>query len=38
VLRIVARQHFPTDVMAGALIGASAGWFVPRLYPRQRSP
>jgi membrane-associated phospholipid phosphatase len=36
--RIVARQHFPTDVMAGALIGATVGWFVPRLYPKQRAP
>jgi membrane-associated phospholipid phosphatase len=33
VLRVVARQHFPTDVVAGAAIGATIGWFVPRLYP-----
>ncbi len=33
VLRVLARQHFPTDVMAGAAIGATIGWFVPRLYP-----
>jgi undecaprenyl-diphosphatase len=38
VLRVVARQHFPTDVMAGALIGATVGWFVPRIYPVRRAP
>jgi membrane-associated phospholipid phosphatase len=38
VMRVVARQHFPTDVMAGALIGAAVGWFVPRIYPVRRSP
>jgi len=38
VFRVLARQHFPTDVMAGALIGASVGWFVPRIYPVRRSP
>jgi membrane-associated phospholipid phosphatase len=36
MLRVVARQHFPTDVMAGAAIGATIGWFVPRLYPVRR--
>ncbi len=38
VFRVVAREHFPTDVMAGALIGATVGWFVPRIYPVRRSP
>jgi membrane-associated phospholipid phosphatase len=35
VLRVVAREHFPTDVMAGAALGAAVGWAVPRLYPVQ---
>ncbi|MGD0484763.1 MAG: phosphatase PAP2 family protein [Gemmatimonadales bacterium] len=38
VLRVVAREHFPTDVMAGALLGAVVGWEVPQHYPVQRSP
>jgi membrane-associated phospholipid phosphatase len=37
VLRVVSREHFPTDVMAGAALGAAIGWAVPRLYP-VRSP
>lgn len=37
-LRVVAREHFPTDVMAGALLGAAVGWAVPRLYPVRRPP
>ena len=36
VLRVAARKHFPTDVVAGALLGAAAGWAVPRLYPLRR--
>ncbi len=32
-LRVAAREHFPTDVMAGAALGAGIGWAVPRLYP-----
>ena len=36
VLRVVAREHFPTDVMAGAALGAAVGWTVPRLYPVTR--
>jgi membrane-associated phospholipid phosphatase len=38
VLRVVAREHFPTDVMAGALLGAVIGWEVPQHYPLQRPP
>jgi membrane-associated phospholipid phosphatase len=38
VLRVAAREHFPTDVAAGALLGAAVGWAVPRLYPVQRHP
>lgn len=36
VLRVVAREHFPTDVVAGAALGAAVGWMVPRLYPVRR--
>jgi len=31
-LRIEAGQHFPTDVLAGAAIGAASGTFVPLLH------
>jgi len=31
-LRCAAGQHFTTDVMAGAAIGAAAGWAVPALH------
>jgi membrane-associated phospholipid phosphatase len=37
VLRVASREHFPTDVMAGAVLGAAVGWTVPLLYPVQRS-
>lgn len=30
-LRVAADQHYMTDVLAGAGIGASIGWWVPRL-------
>lgn len=36
VLRVAAREHFPTDVVVGAALGAAAGWAVPRLYPLRR--
>lgn len=32
VTRIAADQHYATDVLAGAGIGAAIGWFTPRLY------
>ena len=35
-LRVAARKHFPTDVLAGAALGAGVGWAVPRLYPVRR--
>jgi membrane-associated phospholipid phosphatase len=38
VLRVVAREHFPTDVLAGAALGAAVGWAVPQLYPVQHPP
>lgn len=30
LLRVEAGRHHPTDVLAGALVGAAAGWLVPR--------
>ncbi len=31
-LRVRSGRHFPSDVAAGALIGAAVGWLVPRLH------
>ncbi len=31
-LRVRAGRHFPTDVLAGAVIGSLIGWAVPRLH------
>jgi hypothetical protein len=33
VLRVVAHQHFPTDVAAGAALGFAIGWTIPALHP-----
>jgi len=35
VLRVIARKHFPTDVLAGAVLGTATGWVVPQLHPVQ---
>ena len=32
VTRIVSGDHFPSDVLAGALIGSAIGWLVPELH------
>ncbi len=32
VLRVVAHRHFPTDVVAGAVLGSAIGWVVPQLH------
>ena len=32
VLRVAARKHFPTDVVAGAVLGTAVGWVIPRLH------
>jgi membrane-associated phospholipid phosphatase len=34
LLRVLAGQHFPTDVMAGAAIGSALGLVIPRLHRR----
>jgi membrane-associated phospholipid phosphatase len=31
-LRVVAHKHFPTDAMAGAVLGFAIGWTVPSLH------
>jgi hypothetical protein len=36
VLRYEAGKHFPTDVMAGAAVGAFLGWIVPRIHESER--
>ena len=33
VLRVSAHRHFPTDVIAGAALGSTVGWFIPQLHP-----
>jgi membrane-associated phospholipid phosphatase len=32
VLRVAAHRHFPTDVLAGALLGTAIGWTLPQLH------
>jgi membrane-associated phospholipid phosphatase len=32
VLRVVSREHFPTDVIGGAVLGSAIGWFLPQLH------
>lgn len=34
VLRMTAGSHFPTDVLAGAALGAGIGWLVATVHPR----
>lgn len=34
--RVLAGQHFPTDVLAGALVGTSVGFLVPALHGQAR--
>ena len=35
-LRVVAHQHFPTDAIAGAVVGFAVGWIVPALHATVR--
>jgi membrane-associated phospholipid phosphatase len=35
VLRVLAGQHFPSDVIAGALVGTALGLAIPRLHRRR---
>jgi hypothetical protein len=32
VLRVAAHKHFPTDALAGAVVGFAVGWAVPALH------
>lgn len=32
-LRVASAQHFPSDVVGGAALGAGIGWLVPTIYP-----
>ena len=32
LLRYLAGRHYPTDILAGAVLGATIGWLVPRLH------
>lgn len=35
VSRVAAGAHFPSDVVAGAVVGASMGWLVPAMHARR---
>jgi len=35
-LRVESGKHFPTDVIAGYVIGAFTGWIVPQLHKKNR--
>jgi membrane-associated phospholipid phosphatase len=37
-LRVAAHRHFPTDVAAGAALGAGIGWLVAAVHPTVRAP
>ena len=32
-LRVASAQHFPSDVVGGAVLGAGLGWLVPTVHP-----
>jgi len=35
ISRVMAGAHFPSDVIAGAIVGSASGWAVPALHGRQ---
>ena len=37
VLRVISGDHFPTDVISGALAGSAFGLLVPAIHRRARS-
>jgi len=36
ILRVKAGKHFPTDVIAGYIVGASIGFLIPHLHKRKK--
>ena len=36
-LKFQAGQHFPTDIITGAVVGSFIGWFVPYMHRNQRN-
>lgn len=37
IFRILAGKHFPTDVIAGALVGSFAGWIIPHIHQTEEA-
>ena len=35
-LRVRGGRHFPTDVLAGLVVGGAVGWLVPQLHKREK--
>ena len=35
VFRVTSGNHFPTDVVGGALVGSFTGWLIPRIHRRE---
>jgi len=37
IFRVTSGNHFPTDVLAGAVLGSFTGWLLPHIHRRGRS-